>query len=390
MMGVPVILTIADAFRPGEQATGPVQSLSLLVRALGREFEFRIVGTRPASSAVALSANGVGTCSAETGAIRYQRSSRVAIGATVRLLKSTRYDLLYINGFFDGLASLSILAHRILRRRAPIILAPRGELSPGAIRIKRGRKTAFLFASRLFGLHRGVMFQATSELERREIQARFPSASVLVAANLAHDVSPLIPVLRETGPLKLIYLSRVDTKKNLHLALEALSQLAIPVVFDIYGPVTSAAYWARCQELMRSLPVNVIAAYRGAVGHAEVAETLRGYDLFFLPTAGENFGHAIYESLAAGVPVLISDRTPWRGLEGAEAGFDLPLERPEAFARCIERFAAFPKDKREKFSRGARNMARRMVNNAGAIEAHRSMFRQAIGAGPKVAMRKFP
>jgi glycosyltransferase involved in cell wall biosynthesis len=174
------------------------------------------------------------------------------------------------------------------------------------------------------------------------------------------------------------------------LALEALSQLAIPVVFDIYGPVTSAAYWARCQELMRSLPVNVIAAYRGEVGHAEVAETLRGYDLFFLPTAGENFGHAIYESLAAGVPVLISDRTPWRGLEGAEAGFDLPLDTPEAFARCVERFAAFPKDKRENFARGALKMARRMVDNGAAVEAHRSMFRQAIGAGPKEAMRESP
>ena len=34
------------------------------------------------------------------------------------------------------------------------------------------------------------------------------------------------------------------------------------------------------------------------------------YDLLFLPTKGENFGHVILESMSAGTPVLISDTTP--------------------------------------------------------------------------------
>ena len=47
--------------------------------------------------------------------------------------------------------------------------------------------------------------------------------------------------------------------------------------------------------------------------------------MFVLPTKTENFGHAIYESMACGLPVLISDKTPWHNLEKNKAGFDLSL-----------------------------------------------------------------
>ena len=31
----------------------------------------------------------------------------------------------------------------------------------------------------------------------------------------------------------------------------------------------------------------------------------------YLPTKGENFGHAISDSIANSTPVFISDKTPW-------------------------------------------------------------------------------
>lgn len=44
-----------------------------------------------------------------------------------------------------------------------------------------------------------------------------------------------------------------------------------------------------------------------------------------MPTFNENYGHAIVESFVAGLPVVISDRTPWRNLEKINAGWDIPL-----------------------------------------------------------------
>ena len=45
-----------------------------------------------------------------------------------------------------------------------------------------------------------------------------------------------------------------------------------------------------------------------------------------LPTHGESFGHIIVEAWAAGCPVLISDRTPWRELREQGVGWDVPLD----------------------------------------------------------------
>ena len=47
-------------------------------------------------------------------------------------------------------------------------------------------------------------------------------------------------------------------------------------------------------------------------------------DAFALATQGENYGVAILEAFDAGLPVLISDTTPWRGLQETGCGWDLP------------------------------------------------------------------
>ncbi|MFN7014653.1 MAG: glycosyltransferase, partial [Bacteroidia bacterium] len=68
------------------------------------------------------------------------------------------------------------------------------------------------------------------------------------------------------------------------------------------------------------------ASYKGNLKWNEIESCLLNYDFFVLPTLHENFGHAIFESLAAGIPVLISDNTPWRKLQTYKIGWDLNLE----------------------------------------------------------------
>jgi glycosyltransferase involved in cell wall biosynthesis len=50
-----------------------------------------------------------------------------------------------------------------------------------------------------------------------------------------------------------------------------------------------------------------------------------------MPTLGENFGHIFLEALAAGCPLMISDRTPWLELEAKGIGWDLSLDKPEVW-----------------------------------------------------------
>lgn len=54
--------------------------------------------------------------------------------------------------------------------------------------------------------------------------------------------------------------------------------------------------------------------------------------MFFLPTLCESYGHVIPEALSVGLPVVMSDRKPWRGLAEKGVGYDGPIDEP-AFAR---------------------------------------------------------
>lgn len=57
-------------------------------------------------------------------------------------------------------------------------------------------------------------------------------------------------------------------------------------------------------------------------------------ELFVLPSHSENFGLVIAESLAAGVPTLVTDTTPWRDLARHEAGWCVAWE---AFGATLAR-----------------------------------------------------
>ena len=77
--------------------------------------------------------------------------------------------------------------------------------------------------------------------------------------------------------------------------------------------------------------------------------------------------------------MLISDQTPWQGLESAEAGFNLPADDASRFARTIERFASFGAARRARFSEGAVAYVRRSIDVDAAINAHRTMFAVQLG-----------
>src|SRR5699024_8494676 len=118
-------------------------------------------------------------------------------------------------------------------------------------------------------------------------------------------------------------------------ALRTLTRVEGDVRLDIYGPIEDKTYYSECKGLMDSLPDNCEVNYLGAVAPNDVRKVMTNYDLLFLPTRGENYGHVIFEALAAGLPVLISDRTSWNDLEDAGVGWTLPLGRTEQFVEII-------------------------------------------------------
>ena len=55
-----------------------------------------------------------------------------------------------------------------------------------------------------------------------------------------------------------------------------------------------------------------------------------------LPTAGENFGHVIAESLSQSCPVMIMDVTPWTAVVAGGGGIIVPSGTVEAWKHALQ------------------------------------------------------
>lgn len=391
------VLTLADWYLPGARGGGVPRSIANLAARLGGEAEFHVV-TRDHD--VGGTATYPGVRAGEWTGVGNARVLYLPGGPSAevlrRAMRETRAEVLYLNSVFSWAFSIRPLVFWRAGRipRLPVVLAPRGELNDGAMRKGTAKKRAFLAAVRAAGLHRGVTWQASTELEAEEVRRWFGRGARI---RIARDL-PTLPAAdadaprsaKEAGVLRAVFLSRISPKKNLLGALEILSGVTGRVVLDVFGPVEDAAYWAACERRAESLPPNVTMRYRGELAHDDVGAALREQDLFFLPTLGENYGHVVQEALLAGCPVLLSDTTPWRGLAERGVGWDLPLADVAGFRAVIERCVAMGAEEHGAMSARARRMGMDEAQAAQALADNLAVFREAAGSRPPAARPSTP
>lgn len=366
------VLATSGAFWPGFLAGGPIRAITQLVDTLPSNVSLDLI-TRDRDHRSDTPYPGLGGAWHARGRARiyYLNTRRCRQWLSLlKALRAQRYHYLYLNSIWTPVFSLGFLLLFRLRflRADTLLLAPRGELSQGALSQKAGKKARLLPLLKWTLRQPDVLWHATSTGERDDIQRQFPGATVvLVADQTALPEAPNLPLSKSGEHIRLVFLSRISPMKNLQMAIGALSAVKTPVSFDVYGPVEDSAYWAACQEAAHKLPANVTFAYRGVVAPDDVQSVLGGYDAFLLPTLGENFGFVIAESLSSSCPVICSDRTPWTEVLRSGGGFvfdDMslnqlqtllaeycllsPESRQAARLRAGEAYARYRQDVREK------------------------------------------
>jgi len=401
----PKILVVLGAYLPGYKAGGPLRSIENLVAALGNEFDFRILTSNHDEGDLAPYPGVVTNRWVPVGRAQVMYlppGLRGVLSICARLIEIDERDtVLYLNSFFSRRHSILPIFLRWLTLCRPrcLVIAPRGEFSPGALRLKQGRKRLYIIFSRWLKLYGGLIWHASSDFEAADIRRGFPRAKHIDIANIlaasnepatgrstelatASDIGPAPPAYRVAGQkspgrLRVAFLARLARKKNLSGAIEMLGGVSGDITFDIYGPVEDAGYWKECQRLMAELPANIHAQYLGQIAHEEVPRALAEHDLFFFPTLGENYGHTIAEALAVGCPVLISDQTPWRNLEAEGVGWDLPLEDIGEFRRVLQQCVDGDGKWHAALSERARNYAAQRASDPAVVEANRRLFQRA-------------
>jgi glycosyltransferase involved in cell wall biosynthesis len=394
-------------YAPGFKAGGPIRSLSNLALGARDALDFRIItsdrdlGSTQPHEGVVLD-RWIRIRDAD---VYYVSPANQSVRALARLIRETPHDALYLSGFFDDRFSIRPIVARYLRLipKRPVILAPRGEFSESALALNRWKKRIYILVAAALGLYGDVVWQASNEREARDIRrvlrkhasrvrevrdvseiAPETPSRIVIAPNVAVRAKATVRRLPQSGPhrdawLRICTLSRISPVKNIDYALRVLSDVTARVEYTVYGVLEDRAYWNRCQQLIEKLPSNVKVRYLGELKHSDVHEALGKHELFFFPTRGENFGHVIHEALAAGLPVLLSDQTPWRNLEAYGAGWDLPLESREAFCQVIEAQASMSVEAKDEQLEAVRSYVNRIsASNREVIAGNVAMFAEVL------------
>jgi glycosyltransferase involved in cell wall biosynthesis len=365
-MPKPRVLLFSNWFAPGFKGGGSQAAATNFVRALRDEVEFYVV-TRDRDLGESFPFRNVASSHWNDWAgarVRYLAPKELNFLSIEALIRQTPHDLIHLN----SVVSLPFAAYPLVIRRfktvrpTPIVITPHGELARQALDKKRGLKAAYIFGSKALNLFEGANWQAANveeETDIRRVWGTDVNVSVIPVFPPHLSVDGNLPARprRKRGRLHAVFLARVDRMKNLDFAIQAIS--TVPnTQLDIFGPIGQPDYWKECQERIVASGRSHDVRYMGILSPEEILPTLARYDALFMPSQNESFGYAILESLAAGCPVVISDHTPWRNLQLAGVGYDLPLHNPAAFHAALKELRDMDEVAHTKMRERAREYAR--------------------------------
>jgi glycosyltransferase involved in cell wall biosynthesis/SAM-dependent methyltransferase len=350
---------------------GPSTACPALCRALARDGHDVTVYTTDADGAGRLKVPLDRPVLADGFRIRYfsawphPREFKLSPGLSAALERTAGdFDVVHVYSYYGHWVWAAARACRA--RGTPYLLHPHGSLDPFLLRRRSLRKRAYArFIGRACWTDAsGILFNSAEELRlatgantagpRRFVvpcgvddewfRPPEPAAERHIAQQLEHlGNSPLV-----------VYFGRIDFKKGLDLLAAAFGIVARnnrKARLVLAGP-ESPGYGVRVQAWLQDAGVLERTAFLGPLAGADRITLLRRARAVVLLSYSENFGQVVAEAMAAGTPVVISDRVNiWPEIERAGAGIVVPCESGAA-ARAIETLLADTAEAREMGARG--------------------------------------
>jgi glycosyltransferase involved in cell wall biosynthesis len=324
----PIILVVCDYYLPGIRGGGGARTIANMVERMSDRFRFRIICRDRDGRGVSEPYPGVryGTWNQVGEAeVRYLADGECGARDLIRVVNSSEGSALYFNSVFSRLTLRILFARKLgILKDNPVAIAPCGELGAGALAVKPLRKRGLIALVGFLGLFKGVVWKASSESEVREVRGLLGHVDARIAPDVVASTvgSAALRAPKLGGKLRMVYLSRVTRKKNLLWLIRILRDGPAGVSLDVYGDTDDPHYETECHRAARASIVR----FHGVLPHEEVAGVLARYDVLALPTTHENYCHVVREALDCGLPVLISENTPWTSQVNAGAGFAIPLD----------------------------------------------------------------
>ncbi len=265
----------------------------------------------------------------------YQQSQKLAKEADFILLHS--------------LYSYPVLVGYLLARKyhKPYAIWPHGVLAPFQRTISYRKKAVY---NKLFGnaiLNQASMIVYTAQGERDEAESlKLKSPSVVIPLGFSSEEYSSLPdrgkfrdksLQGHKGPV-ILFLGRINAKKGLDILIQAMKDVIAQypeAQFVITGGSDPESFGQLVNKWIREAGIENNTVLTGVKTGQEKLEILVDADMLVLPSHAENFGFVVFEAMACGKPVVISETLNYASsVKQSGAGMVLPRD-PQKFSEAI-------------------------------------------------------
>ena len=242
------------------------------------------------------------------------------------------FDIIYIPAIWNFPVLVGSMVSIIFQK--PYIISPRGSLYKETFEIKSKNKKIFyyhLFAKHYIARATAIHFTATPEKEGFFSYLKLNNKSFIIPNGI--DLSEFknlpdkgsfickYPIL--DGKRYILFLGRITPKKGLDILVKAFKSLLQEyenLYLIIAGP-DNEVYEEKIKILIKELKIIEKVIFVGMLTGREKISAIIDSEIFILPSYSENFGMAVIEAMACGIPVVISNKVGiYREIEEGRAG----------------------------------------------------------------------
>ena len=249
-------------------------------------------------------------------------------------------DIVTISGLYSFCTIPALYCCKLTNR--PAVWYPHGALHTWRGEPRHSLKTIWRLLCR-GGVPRHCYIGAKSARESDAALRAFPQVRV-IAASAGIDIPELPPKSKSTGALRLGFLGRLHPIKGVEELLGACQQLLADKTFAWQLTLAGSGeddYTERLRSIVVASGLEGHVRFLGYVNGQAKSQFCADSDVIVIPSHSENFCYVAAEALAHGLPIVVSNRTPWQNVESVGCGLSVEPSA-DSIASAIRKLATLP------------------------------------------------